>query len=120
MPNITVRSEIALCVVATGLILTACGGGTGDLSGPCPSKTPATVEIEGDLTTDELVDLVEEAMTCPGYAFHIQSDTVYEDENEMTSVEVDTWFDIENNVGRYERVGVGPESSAARTTRRQR
>ena len=107
MPNITVRSEIALCVVATGLILTACGGGTGDLSGPCPSKTPATVEIEGDLTTDELVDLVEEALTCPGYAFHVHTAAVYEGETSFYTEKTDTWIYVENNVGRYERVGIG-------------
>lgn len=108
MPKMAVRTEIVLVLVAVGIVLAACsrgnGGGPRVLGGPCPSKTPAMAEIEGDLTTDELVDLVAEAMTCSGYVIHLQSTGDYETGDLGFSVEIDTWIDLENNVARTESV----------------
>ncbi len=88
-----------------GIALAACignGDGTGVLGGPCPSKTPAMTEIEGDVTTDELVDLVTKAMTCPGYAFHMRSAGDQEAGPYSSHGETEVWVDIENNLGRVE------------------
>ena len=105
MPDIMARSEIVLFLIGAGVILAACGGGgTGVLAGPCPSKTPATAEIEGDLTTDELVDLVAEAMTCPGHVIHLQSAVDHQAGDYGLIMEMNIWLDIENNVGRTEWV----------------
>lgn len=116
MPTMPVRTEIVLLLVGAGIVLVACGGNgrTEVLGGPCPSKTLAKAEIEGDLTTDKLVDLVAEAMTCPGYAFHVQSEVDYQTGDFGVIFEIDTWIDLENDVARTESVWRAASGEALR------
>ncbi|MCH8025609.1 MAG: hypothetical protein IH866_02330 [Chloroflexi bacterium] len=99
------------------LAVAACRGGNGapeEEAGLCPSKTPAAVEMEGELTPEELTDRVAEAITCPGYAFHFRSVGEYEAGPYSTDVEIDVWIDIENNVARTERVWRATSAEALR------
>ena len=97
------RTAILPLVLLAALAVAACSGGNGapeEEAGLCPSKTPAAVEVEGELTVEELTDLVAEAITCPGYAFHFRSAGEYEAGPYSAAGEADVWIDIENNLAR--------------------
>ncbi len=100
-----------------GIALAACignGDGTGVLGGPCPSKTPAVAEIEGDVTPDEFFDLVADAMTCPGHVIHLQSEVDYQTGDFGVIFEIDTWIDLGNNVARTDTVWRAASGEALR------
>ena len=111
------RTAIPPLVLLAALALAACRGGNGapeEEAGLCPSKTPAAVEVKGELTEEELIDRVAEAITCPGYAFHFRSAGESEAGPYSTSMQSDVWIDIENNVARTELVWRGTSAETLR------
>ena len=99
------------------LAVAACRGGNGapeEEAGLCPSKTPAAVEVEEELTVEELTDRVAEAITCPGYAFRMHSAGEYEAGPYSATGETDVWIDIENNLARTENRATFTSAEARR------
>ena len=96
----------AALLVAASVALVACRSSTGGSSfgdgGPCPNKTPPSVQSDADMTVEELTDLVAEALTCPGYAFHMRSAGDMESGPYSQYTETETWIDLESGVGRVE------------------
>ena len=98
----------AALLVAANVALVACRGSTGGPSfgdgGPCPNKTPPAVPSDADMTVEELTDLVAEAITCPGYAFHMRSVGQYEAGPYSSYSETEAWIDMQRGVGRVEQL----------------
>lgn len=118
MLKVAVRTEIVLVLVAVGIVLAACGDSNGGRSfgegGPCPNKTPPAAQSDGEMTVEELTDLVAEAMTCPGHAIHLQSEVDYQTGDFGVIFEIDIWLDIENNMARTESVWRAASGEALR------
>ena len=87
-----------------GIALAACSDSASDSSfgngGPCPGKTPPVAQDDVDMTVEQLVDLVAEAITCPGYAFHMQGGGQFEAGPYTSEFAVEVWTDVLQNRAR--------------------
>lgn len=96
----------AAFLVTANAALVACGGTSGGPSfgegGPCPEKTPPSVQSNADMSVEELTNLVAEAITCPGYAFHMRSAGDFESGPYSRYTETETWIDLESGLGRVD------------------
>lgn len=98
------QAWLTLSMLAAIFVLAACGGGSGSGLAACPTPAAATAQASAQLTVEELMDLVAGAATCPGYALHLQGETVSaigeDNETFLHNRETDAWIDIAGNVSR--------------------
>lgn len=91
-----------------GIALAACGDSEDGTSfgegGPCPGRTPPAAPVDEETTVEELTSLVAEAITCPGYAFHMWLAGDTESGPYSSYSESETWVDMANNLARTKQL----------------
>ena len=100
-----------------GVALAACGDSASDTSfgsgGPCPSKTPPSVQSDADMSVEQLTDLVAEAITCPGYAFHVGSSGDFDAGPYSFHMDFESWTAVAPNMARRETTITPPDEEVA-------